>query len=113
MSRDKNYQKLLNSRQWWEVKRVVWQRAGGLCEYCKQEGIITPGVDCHHLRPVEKANSVPEMERLCYDPNNIRLLCVKCHIKAHQEMQSHTKEEVKANKKRQLERWIEKYRPKN
>ena len=107
MSRDPRYQKLLNSKRWWEVKRIVWQRAGGLCEECKQQGFVTAGVDCHHIQPIEKSMSVAEMERLCYDPNNVRLLCVPCHIKVHQDMRSHTTEELKANRQRRQSRWVE------
>ena len=117
MSRDKRYQKLLNSREWVEVKRMVWQRAGGLCERCKREGIaergvpyITPGVDCHHIKPVESAKTEEEMKRLAYDPSNIELLCIPCHIKTHQEMYSHTKEKVAENKARARERrasWLD------
>lgn len=118
MSRDPRYQRLLNDKRWIEVKRLVWQRAGGLCERCKRDGIaergvpyITPGVDCHHKIPVESAKTEQEMERLAYDwQNNIELLCVVCHIKTHQEMRSHTKEQVQANKKRGAERrasWLD------
>lgn len=110
MSRDKRYQKLLNSPRWVDVKRLVWRRAGGLCERCKREGFITPGVDCHHKTPVESARDEEEMRRLAYDLNNIELLCIPCHIKTHAEMRSHTKEKVAENKKRGMERrasWLD------
>ena len=116
MSRDKRYQKLLNSPRWAEVKRIVWQRAQGLCERCREEGIaagvlpngyIRAGKDCHHVIPVESAKTEQEMERLAYDVSNIRLLCVDCHIKTHQEMRSHTKEKVKENKERARRRFME------
>ena len=116
MSRDKRYQKLLNSPRWAEVKRIVWQRAQGLCERCREEGIaagvlpngyIRAGKDCHHVIPVESAKTEQEMERLAYDVSNIRLLCVDCHIKTHQEMRSHTKEKVKENKARARRRFME------
>ena len=116
MSRSKAYQRLLNSKRWAEVKRIVWQRAGGLCERCKRDGIaergvpyITPGVDCHHKIPVESANpdDPQAMERLAYDVGNIELLCIPCHIKTHQEMRSHTKEKVKENKARARRRFME------
>ena len=114
MSRDPRYQRLLNSPKWQEVKRVVWQRAGGCCERCMKEGIITGSLttqlDCHHIRPVEGAHTVegPDgMKARCYDPNNIQLLCVACHIKTHQEARSHTKEKVKENKARQRRRFME------
>ena len=117
MSRDKRYQKLLNSKRWMKVKRQVWQRASGLCERCKRDGIaergvpyITPGVDCHHKIPVESAKTEQEMERLAYDVNNIELLCIPCHIKTHQEMRSHKADKVAENKRRGAERrasWLD------
>ena len=109
MSRDKRYQKLLNSKRWAEVKRIIWQRAGGLCERCRREGLIRAGVDCHHIVPVESANpdDPQAMERLAYDVSNIELLCIPCHIKTHQEMRSHTKEKVKENKARARRRFME------
>ena len=109
MSRDKRYQKLLNSKRWAEVKRIVWQRAGGLCERCRREGLIRAGVDCHHKVPVESANpdDPQAMERLAYAVGNIELLCIPCHIKAHQEMRSHTKEKVAENKARARRRFLE------
>ena len=109
MSRDPRYQKLLNSKRWAEVKRIVWQRTGGLCERCRRDGLIRAGVDCHHIIPVESANpdDPQAMERLAYDPNNCQLLCVACHIKVHQEMRSHTKEKVAENKARARRRFME------
>lgn len=107
MSRDKRYQRLLNSKRWAEVKRFVWQRAGGLCERCRREGLIRAGVDCHHKVPVESARTEQEMERLAYDVGNIELLCIPCHIKTHQEMHSHKKEQVAENKARARRRFLE------
>ena len=111
MSRDPRYQRLLNSKRWQMVKAIVWKRAGGLCERCKEEGIITGSLqsqlDCHHIKPVETGCTVQEMERLAYDVNNIRLLCVACHIKVHQDMRTHTKEKVKENKERARRRFLE------
>ena len=107
MSRDKRYQRLLNDKRWKLLRAQVFRRAGGLCELCKAEGFITPGVDVHHIRPVEQAKTVQEMERLAYDVNNCQLLCVPCHIKVHQYMRTHTKEKVKENKARARRRFME------
>lgn len=111
MSRDKRYQKLLNSKRWAEVKRFVWQRAGGLCERCRREGFITQGVDCHHKNPVESAKTEEDMKRLAYDVNNIELLCVPCHIKTHQELRSHYAETVKERKELKRRRFLEENDP--
>lgn len=115
MSRDPRYQKLLNNKRWQEVRRLVITRAQGLCERCMEEGKaagveegwLTPGVDCHHIVPVESGRTEQEMERLAYDVSNIRLLCIPCHIKTHEEMRSHTKEKVKENKERARRRFLE------
>ena len=109
MSRDPQYQHLLNRKRWSEVKAFVKEREHGLCQRCRDEGIaagvlpygyLRPGVDCHHIIPVESGRTLAEMEQLCYDPNNIQLLCVDCHVKTHIELRSHYKENVEANKQR-------------
>ena len=107
MSRDPRYQRLLNGKRWKLLRTAVFRRAGGLCELCKAEGFITPGVDVHHIRPVEQAKTVQEMERLVYDPANCQLLCVEHHIKVHQSMRTHCKEKVKENKERARRRFLE------
>ena len=111
MSRDPRYQRLLNSKRWQMVKAIVWKRANGCCEMCMKEGIVTGSLtkqlDCHHIVPVESGRTVQEMERLCYDVNNIMLVCQDCHIKIHTEAKSHTKEKVKENKARARQSFME------
>ena len=110
MSRDKRYQRLLNDKRWKLLRAAVFRRTNGLCEMCLKEGYITPGVDVHHIRPVEQAKSVegPDgMRARCYDPNNVMLLCIACHIKVHQDMRTHTKEKVAENKARARQRFME------
>lgn len=112
--------RMLNDKRWMETKRIVWQRAGGLCEQCLEDGkaqgikdgYIRSGVDCHHIIPFESAKTQAEMERLCYDPNNCRLLCIPCHVKVHQQMGSKKKEAVKARRKEGFERWKDKMKSK-
>ena len=114
MSRDPNYQRLLNDKQWKLLRAAVFRRTNGLCEMCLKEGIITPGVDVHHIRPVEQAKTVegPDgMRARCYDPNNVMLLCVEHHIKVHQEMGSHTANYHKENYKKARNRFMEQNDP--
>ena len=109
MSRDKRYQQLLNDKRWKLLRAAVFRRTNGLCEMCLKEGFITPGVDVHHIRPVEQAKSVegPDgMRARCYDPHNVMLLCVEHHIKVHQDMRTHCREKVKANKQRARQRLV-------
>lgn len=116
MSRSKAYQRLLNSKRWLEVKRIVWQRANGLCEQCLEEGIITGSLqstlDCHHVIPVETAQTQHDMERLCFDPDNVRLLCVAHHIKVHAEQRSHSRDTHQDRAKQDIDRWLDQVRGK-
>ena len=107
MSRDKRYQRLLNDKRWKLLRAAVFRRTNGLCEMCLKEGIYRPGVDVHHIKPVESGRTVMEMEQLCYNPANVMLLCVPCHIKVHQDMHTHTKEKVAENKARARQRFME------
>ena len=111
MSRDKRYQRLLNSRRWWEVKRLVWQRAGAMCEECAKQGRDEAGVDCHHIIPVESAKYVADMERLCSDVNNIQLLCVACHVKVHTQAKSHSRKQHQERAQLEAQRWLENIAP--
>ena len=97
--------RMLNDKRWLETKKIVWRRAEGMCEWCQKEGYYVAGVDCHHLIPFESAKTQAEMERLCYDPANIALLCIPCHVKAHKEMGSKTKEAQKERREQRFERW--------
>lgn len=107
MSRDRNYQRLLNSKRWQEVKRIVWQRTNGLCEDCLKHGIVRAGVDCHHIVPVETATTPQEMERLCFDVNNVRLLCIACHSAIHKGMGKGTRKLAVERAKQRQDRWAE------
>lgn len=107
MSRDKRYQRLLNDKRWMEVKRIVWQRAKGLCEECMKHDIVRTGVDCHHIVPVESATTIQEMERLCYNPDNIRLLCIPCHSSIHKSMGKGTRKLAAERAKARQDRWAE------
>jgi hypothetical protein len=109
---------LYNSKEWHELKRFTYERTGGLCERCIEEGkaagipegYITPGVDCHHIVPWETGRTMEEVKRLCFNPDNLRLLCVSCHIKTHQELKSHKAEQVAEKKRRGAERrasWLD------
>ena len=123
------HMRMLNDRRWLDTKRVVWHRAGALCEWCKRDGQeygrkigdeelartgwIRAGVDCHHIIPFESAKTTAEMERLCYDPNNCVLLCIPCHQRAHKELMSKTKEKVKERREQRFERWKDRFSKNN
>ena len=105
MSRNKEYQRLLNSKRW-KMLRQDYLQKHPLCEACKAEGYVRAAVDVHHKTPCESAKSPAEMETLCFDTGNLQALCIPCHIKVHQEARSHTKEGHKQREADRLEQWI-------
>ena len=111
MSRDPKYQKLLNSKRWKQL-RMAYLQKHPLCERCHREGIEQRGkpyrrsaIDVHHKVPVESAHSIQEMEQLAFDWHNLQALCIPCHIKAHAEQRSHSKEAHRQREDDRLERW--------
>ena len=72
MSRDPNYQRLLNSKRW-KMLRQEYLRAHPLCERCKADGLIRSAIDVHHKVPVESAHTLMEMEQLAFDWHNLQV----------------------------------------
>lgn len=68
-----------NSAVWKRLSDYVYERDKGLCQRC---GRFTHGRDAHrhHIIPVAEA---PELK---LDPNNVELLCNKCHVIVENEM---------------------------
>lgn len=95
------------------MKAIVDARADGWCEICQAEGKaagvkrgwLRLGKDHHHIIPVESGRTLQEMEALCYNPDNVLLLCVPCHIKVHTKAKSHTKAAHKQRLDDRLEQW--------
>lgn len=109
MSRDKRYQQLLNSKRWKQL-RMSYLQQHPLCERCKAEGLIRSAIDVHHVIPVELAHTIQEMEALCFNEapeQRLEALCIPCHIKAHAEQRSHSKEAHQQREDDRMQRWIE------
>ena len=114
MSRDPNYQRLLNSKRW-KMLRQEYLRAHPLCERCYQEGIeqtgkplIRSAIDVHHVIPVESAHTIQEMEALCFNEapeQRLEALCIPCHASIHKAERSHSKQAHKQREDDRLERW--------
>lgn len=116
MSRDKNYQKLLNAKEW-KTLRAWYLRKHPLCELCEEKGLVVSAVDVHHIVPVESAkgiggtSTVEAMRELCYNPNNLQALCISCHANLHRQQHSHTKDAHKQREAERLDRWKARHRP--
>ena len=71
------YQDFYNGKEWKELRAYKFAQANGLCEECLKKGIVTAGVEIHHIVPIEKDWS----KRL--DIDNLVCLCHACHDRAH------------------------------
>ena len=104
MSRNKDYQHLLNSKRWKQLREWKLQQ-NPLCELCEAEGFVRSAIDVHHKTPVESASTPQEMEQLCFTPSNLQALCISCHSKVHREARSHTKASHQQRERDRFERW--------
>lgn len=109
MSKDKNYQKLMNAKRW-KCLRQQYLQEHPLCEICKEKGIITSAIDVHHKRPIETAHTIEDMAALAYDPANLQALCIPCHIKVHQELRSHSVEVHQQRQRASVDRWLARHK---
>ncbi|WP_394898643.1 HNH endonuclease [Enterococcus gallinarum] len=61
------------TQAWKEVSDFVYEREGGRCQRCGRF-VFGKQAHRHHVVPIKKN------DLLKLDPNNIRLLCPKCHV---------------------------------
>jgi len=66
------YENHLRSDKWRELRRLVWQRAKGLCERCSE-----PGAHVHHLTYERMGDELL---------SDLQLLCRRCHEEEHPHM---------------------------
>ena len=99
MSKDYNYNKMIQSRDWLILRK---KKIGNnpFCEECFSKGIITPVSEVHHVVPVESGSNVEDMRRLMFDYNNLKSLCHECHTNIHAMMHSHSKGQSRSWKTR-------------
>lgn len=105
MSRDATYIRLIHSMSWRKLRMQVLAQHP-LCADCLQEGRTTAASEVHHVRPIETGKSVNEMERLAYDPHNLRPLCHACHRAEHIRMSSHSRSAIKEGNRRSTQRFL-------
>jgi len=105
MSRNKDYQRMLNSKRWKQLRMMKLEQSP-LCELCAEKGLVVAAVDVHHRLPVEEARSLAEMEARCFNFANLQSLCISCHANLHRNAQSHTKQAHQQRQAESLARWI-------
>ena len=108
MAKDKDYQKLINTTRWLQLRRYILT-AQPLCQRCQAEGRITAATEVHHVRPVEEAIHYSEKRRRMYDPHNLRALCHDCHVKTHTEAGRSGREATKKRNAEQVAQVISRF----
>ena len=64
----------------WDVfRRAMIRRSGGVCERCGIHGRL----EMHHMTPLSDGGA-------CYDPENVEVLCRRCHIEHHHPKSTNT-----------------------
>ena len=63
--------------RWDRVRRRELERTGWRCERCGKAGRL----EVHHVRPLAKGGAA-------YDPDNLKVLCRRCHIETHKRPRS-------------------------
>jgi len=99
MAKDKEYQQLIHTGRWLQLRRDTLTRHP-ICQDCEAAGFVTAATEVHHVKPVEQAFARAERAQRMYDPHNLRALCHDCHVKRHTELGRSGRE---ATKKRNAE----------
>lgn len=108
MSRNPIYIRLINSKEWKQL-RLKKLMNDPVCEECEKSHRSTLAIVVHHMVPVESVPTETRMKVLMFSYDNLMSVCPDCHAAIHQQMFSHTKESVKANNKRKIESFIDKF----
>lgn len=104
MAHSKLYMKLMNSREWKEL-RVRKIQANPLCERCwNLHGWVVPAQCVHHILPVE-CNSEDEARERAFNFNNLQSLCYNCHHEIHNADGYHKKDVVLERQQERLSTW--------
>ena len=80
-----------------------------LCEICSAAGIITPGEEVHHIKPIDTGANDMERTRLAYNTGNLQTLCHACHVQAHIELQSKTAKQTQARNAAKRARFVDQF----
>ena len=108
MAKDKDYQKLINTTRWLQLRREILT-AQPLCQRCQEAGRLTAATEVHHVRPVEEAITYADKRQRMYDPANLRALCHDCHVRTHTEAGRSGREATKQRNAKQVAQVIAKY----
>lgn len=105
---DANYRRIINSKRWQRVRAEKLRRQP-LCEDCLDAGRAVTATEVHHVVPLSRGGSYGEMERLAFDPANLRSLCRDCHAAAHRRLSSSSVCQCSAARAASAERFLKRF----
>ena len=79
------------STAWKQTRKAYRQSVGGLCERCKEKGIIKAGVIVHHKVYLTQENITDPEISLSFD--NLMLVCRDCHAELHKRLKRYKVDE--------------------
>jgi 5-methylcytosine-specific restriction protein A len=65
--------------EWEKIRKVVIERAKGLCEQCAKNSKVVPGRDVDHIVSKAKAKVLGWSQAKTDHPRNLQFLCTPCH----------------------------------
>lgn len=86
--------KFYKSKEWMELRQKALKRDNFECQMCKDAGRYHRAENVHHLKEVKTH------PHLALTLSNLQCLCIKCHNKVHDRLES-----VRAPKFTNDERW--------
>ena len=79
-----DWAKKFYTSQAWKLTRKAYKKSvGGLCERCREQGIVKPGVIVHHKVWLTPYNIADPHRTLDWD--NLQLVCRDCHAEIHKD----------------------------
>ena len=73
--------KFYSSQAWVDCREAYKASVGGLCERCKERGLIVPGEIVHHKIHLTPDTIHDPAVSLAWD--NLELVCRECHAEEH------------------------------
>jgi len=73
------------------TRKAYKKSVGGLCERCREKGIVKPGVIVHHKIWLTPNNITDAGKTLNWE--NLQLVCRDCHAEIHKDPKRYTVDE--------------------
>jgi len=77
-----------DTKKWKKVRDSIRKKCNFLCQNCLKKGIISEGVEVHHIKWLNDSNI--NDDSIVYGDENLTLLCKECHFFIHKPKQKNS-----------------------